>query len=89
MMEEIPSAFIFDYAVVCGPAHDGLEEHAAVGEGSIGVVARGVTEEMGVARAVTEIIGAVVFVHPACLEEAMRVVGWHHGAVGVEDDDGL
>lgn len=42
MVEEIPAAFIFDDAVVGGPAYDGCEDLSLIYEGAVGVVADGV-----------------------------------------------
>lgn len=42
MVEQVPLATELDDAVVGGPAHDGVEEHALIGERPVGVVADGV-----------------------------------------------
>ena len=89
VMEEIPLAVVFHDAVVCSPSHDRLKDYALVGEGTIGAVTRGVTDEMGVARGIRKIIFPLILVHPAGLEEAVRVIGRQWVPLFVYDEDAL
>ena len=86
VVEQEPLALVLDDAVVGSPAHDGVEEHALIGERAVGVVADGVAEEVAVASGVAEIVFAVVLVHPRCLEETMGIAGLQGLTVFVDDD---
>ena len=61
VVEQEPLALVLDDAVVGSPAHDGVEEHALIGERSVRIVTNGIAEEVAVARGVGEIILGVVF----------------------------
>ena len=74
VMEEIPLATVFNDAVVGGPAYDRSKDFTAIDEGSVGVVADGVAEQMAVTGGIGEIILAIVLMHPRSLEEAVRVI---------------
>ena len=88
VVEEIPLTLVLHDAVMGGPSHDGLEDDALIGEGSVRIVTHGIAQVMGVASAVGEIILAVHLVHPGSLEEAVRIAGLQRFAFLIDDDDG-
>ena len=86
MIEQEPLALVLYDAVVRGPAHDGIEEHTLIGERSVGVVANGIAEEVAVACGVTEIVLAVVLVHPRSLEETVGITCLQGLTILIDDD---
>ena len=75
--------------MVSGPAHYRLQYHALVGEGTIGIVAHGIAEQVGVTRAVAKVVFALVLVHPAGLEETMGIVRRQRLSFLVHNQQGL
>ena len=88
VVEEIPVAVILQDAVVCCPADNGVEDHTLIGERTVGIVADSIAEQVTVAGGVREIVSAVHLMHPAGLEESVRVVGGEWLSLLVDDDDG-
>ncbi|TLD22168.1 hypothetical protein PspLS_08025 [Pyricularia sp. CBS 133598] len=74
VVEQIPLALELDDGVVRRPAQDWLEDPPAIGKRTVGRVADGVAQVVGVAGRVGKVVLAVVLVHPGGLEEAPVVV---------------
>ena len=88
MIEQIPLSLILYDRVVGGPSNDGLQDNTLIGEGAVRIVTNGVAKEMAVASRVGEIVFAVVLMHPAGLEETMRITCLQGISLFVEDDNG-
>ena len=87
MVEEPPSAFVAYNAVMCGPAHNGLQQFALEAERSVRIVTDSEAEQVTVASRVGEIVASIPFVHPRCLEKPMRVASLERFAVLINNDD--
>ena len=59
------------------------------GKWSIRIITYSIAEIMSITRRVAEVILALVLMHPASLEEAMRIIGWQHLTLLVNDDNRL
>ena len=63
-MEKIPLAVYLNDGMMGGPTDHRSEDHALIYEWAVRVVADGITEEMGVACGIGEIILSVILMHP-------------------------
>ncbi|KAI9163634.1 Sn1-specific diacylglycerol lipase beta [Paramyrothecium foliicola] len=88
VVEEVGPALELDDGVVGGPAQDGLEDAAAIGEGAEGALGGAVAQEVGVAGGVGEVVGVAALVQPRGLEEAAVVVVAEDGLAGLGVEDG-
>ncbi len=88
MVEQVPLALEFTDGVVRGPADHRSENDSLINERPVEMVARGVAQKVGVAGRIRELVFAVVFVHPRCLEEpAVMIARQERLAVRIEDDE--
>ena len=85
MIEQEPLALILHDAVMRGPAYDGIEQYALIGERSVRIVADGVAKEVAVACRIAEVILAVVLMHPRSLEETVGIASFERFAVLVDN----
>jgi hypothetical protein len=75
VIEKVPLVAVLDDGVVGGPSDDGGEDNAFIDEGAAGVIGDGVTDLVGVAGGIGEIIGVAVTVHPRGFEKTVGVFG--------------
>ena len=86
MIKQVPLSAIFHDTVMGGPSYNGIEDDTLVSEGTIGRISDGITEEVSITCGVREIIFALIFMHPLCLEEAVRVASTQRLTIFVEDN---
>ena len=89
VMEQIPLSLVLTDTMMGGPAYHRFQDNTLVSEWSVRIIAYRIAEIMGVARRVTEVILALILVHPTCLEEAMWIIGWQYLALLVNDNHRL
>ena len=77
-MEQIPLSLVLTDAVMGCPTYHWFQDNAFVSEWSISIITYCIAEIMSITRRVAEVILALILVHPASLEEAMRIIGWQH-----------
>ena len=88
-MEQIPLTLILADTVMGCPTYHRLQNNALVSERTIRIITYSIAEIMGITGRVTEVILALVLVHPASLEEAMRIIGWQYLTLLVNNDNRL
>ena len=71
------------------PTYYRLQDNTLVSEWSIRIITHRIAEIMSITRRVAEIILALILVHPASLEEAMRIIGWQYLTLLVNNDNRL
>ena len=64
VIEQIPLSLILYDAVVSGPTNNRIQDDTLIGEWSIRIVTDGIAEEVAITSRITEIVLAVVLVHP-------------------------
>ena len=85
MIEQEPLALVLHDTMMGRPAYDRVEDDTLIGEGTIGIVADGIAEEVTVARRVAEVILSIVLMHPGGLEETVGIACLQGRTVFVKD----
>ena len=75
VIEQKPFAIVLHDGVVIGPAKYRCEHNAFVGEWAVGRITDGVSDVVGIAGGVGQIIFAVKFMYPCTFKEAAIGVG--------------
>jgi hypothetical protein len=88
VMEEIPLSLVFDDAVVCRPSHNRFKDDAFISKRPVGIVSYTIAEQVSVASAVTEIVSALIFVHPTGFKETVWIIGCQGLSLGICDYHG-
>ena len=88
-MEQIPLSLVLTDAVMGCPTYYRLQDDALVSERTIRIITYCIAEIMSITGRVAEVILALILVHPASLEEAMRIIGWQYLTLLVNNDNRL
>ena len=88
-MEQIPLSLVLTDAMMGCPTYYRLQDNTLISKWSIRIITYCIAEIMSITRRVAEVILALVLVHPASLEEAMRIIGWQYLTLLVNNDNRL
>ena len=88
-MKQIPLSLILTDAVMGCPTYHRLQDNTLISKWSIRIITHCIAEIMSITGRVAEVILALILVHPASLEEAMRIIGWQYLTLLVNDDNRL
>src|SRR5574344_234391 len=88
-MEQVPLSLVLTDAMMGCPTYNRLQDNALVSERTIRIITHRIAEIMSITGRVAEVILALILVHPASLEEAMRIIGWQYLTLLVNNDNRL
>ena len=88
-MEQIPLSLVLTDTVMGCPTYYRLQNDALVSERTIRIITYSIAEIMSITGRVAEVILALILMHPASLEEAMRIIGWQYLTLLVNNDNRL
>ena len=88
-MEQIPLSLVLTDAMMGCPTYYRLQDNTLISKWSIRIITYCIAEIMSITCRVAEVILALILVHPASLEEAMRIIGWQYLTLLVNDDNRL
>ena len=88
-MEQIPLSLVLTDTVMGCPTYYRFQDDALVSERTIRIITYSIAEIMSITGRVAEVILALILMHPASLEEAMRIIGWQYLTLLVNDDNRL
>ena len=88
-MEQIPLSLVLTDTMMGCPTYYRFQDDALVSERTIRIITYCIAEIMSITGRVAEVILALILVHPASLEEAMRIIGWQYLTLLVNNDNRL
>jgi hypothetical protein len=86
VIEQIPLTLILYDAVVSGPSYNGVKDNTLIGERTIRIIANSIAQHVAVTSRVGEVVLTVILMHPAGLEEAVRITSLQGLSILIYDD---